>query len=70
MIKLIIISICFMIIGCIITDKIEEVKNNNPIVRKKEKNDLMDSEMLAILKNYELISSEDYIYGVGKSKET
>lgn len=70
MIKLIIISICFMIIGCIITDKIEEVKNNKPIVRKKEKNDLMDSEMIAILKNYELISSEDYIYGVGKSKET
>lgn len=70
MIKLIIISICFMIIGCNITDKIEEAKNQKSMAGEREKNDLMDSEMLAILKNYELISNEDCICGIRKSKET
>lgn len=69
MIKLIIISICFMIIGCIITDKIEE-NNVAKYDEKKEKNSHMDSELITILKNYELISSEDCIYKLQKSKET
>lgn len=68
MIKLIIISICFMMIGCIITDKIDELRVQKHTI--KEKGNLMDREMLAILKNYELISNEDYIYRLGKTKET
>lgn len=68
MIKLIIISIYFMMIGCIITDKIDELRVQKHTI--KEKGNLMDREMLAILKNYELISNEDYIYRLGKTKET
>lgn len=70
MIKLIIISICFMMIGCIITDKIDELRVQKHTIKEKEKGNLMDREMLAILKNYELISNEDYIYRLGKTKET
>ena len=70
MIELIIILVCFMIIGCIITDKIEEFKVEKHNIKEKEKSNLMDREMLVILKNYELISNEDYIYGLGKTKET
>ena len=69
MIKLIIISICFMIIGCIITDKIEE-NNVAKYDEKRKRNSDMDSELITILKNYELISSEDCIYKLQKSKET
>lgn len=64
MLKFITISILFMIVECMIADKLEALLSKKDNGKEQEQEYGTDMETLKILSNYGLINSESYKCGV------